>query len=78
MRSFILGLAAAGLLTGVVSSVAQTTAPARNSDAPSTVGTVKNNDPAAASGNSNQAIATTNADAPSPASGSNRIMVSLM
>lgn len=69
MKVWILGVALAGLLTsGVVS--AQTTQGAAPVGTPPTTGTVGGN-AAAASGNTNQAVATTKANAPMPARGSN-------
>jgi hypothetical protein len=59
MKALALGIAAAGLAVGM--AAAQSTAPRDHSPS----------DKAAAAGNSNQAVATTDANAPTPAKGSN-------
>jgi len=79
MKSLVLGIAAATLLSGGI-SLAQTTqgagpgtgstATAPGTSAPG-VGSAAMSGPAAASGNNNQAVATTNANAATPAKGAN-------
>jgi len=74
MKSFVLGLVAAGMFAGL--SYAQTTTSPNTTGAPPTARAPaevmpKSNDRAAASGNNNQAVATTNANALEPAKGAN-------
>lgn len=85
MKSLLLGMVAAGLLTGGVSlaqtnpgagsnsTVPTTTRPGTAQPPPAYVGSTGNRagDAAAASGNNNQAVVTTAANAPSPAKGAN-------
>ena len=70
MRSLALGIVAAAFAGGV--AMAQTTATARTSDTAPMGSTGQNSaGVAAASGNTNQAVATTSANAPVPAHGAN-------
>jgi hypothetical protein len=90
MRSLVLGIAAASVLSGGVSlaqttsgtghgpgsttTAPATTAPANRSPGavgPSGTAAPHQGDAAAASGNNNQAVATTSANAPMPAKGAN-------
>jgi hypothetical protein len=86
MKRFILGFAAAGLLTSGISlaqTAPQNTAPTGTAPSRMTTGTTAtpaansgsaadhDKNAAAASGNNNQAVATTSANAPAPAKGSN-------
>lgn len=74
MKSVVLGLAAAGMLVGFsyaqTTTSPNTTGPSPTARPPAEV-MPKANDRAAASGNNNQAIATTNANALEPAKGAN-------
>jgi hypothetical protein len=81
MKRFILGFAAAGLLTSgmaLAQTAPQSTAPSRTTTGTTTAQAANNGsaadrdkNAAAASGNNNQAVATTSANAPAPAKGSN-------
>jgi len=74
MKSAILGIAAAGLLaTGslVLAQTTQRTAPADGSSTTATNRSPGNSSANAAAGDNNQAVATTSANAPTPAKGAN-------
>jgi protein CpxP len=80
MKPIVFGIAAAAMLVGVAGAQTTTTNPNTTSTTPvtpnaagtaSTTPMTKTDDKAAASGNTNQAVATTNANASEPARGAN-------